>query len=306
VIFCGINRADLSSSEDWKLRHPSISAKDLGMGKKQEDTDTRKSALNGCSLIDTHCHLDMPAYVNDLDMVLEQAFTQHLKRIVTIGVDLMSSKSGIELARKHKQVSATIGIHPHDIDALQDKDYFALAKIYEDHAPHIVGFGEIGLDYFKNYSDVTKQRYHFRRQLDMANELKLPVIIHNREAEDDLLAILRQAQPLYQGGIMHCFSGNYAYARKILDLGMLISIPGIVTFKNSTTLQEVVRKIPLTSMVLETDGPFLAPQPFRGRRNEPAYLIHTALRIAEIRQIDVTLVAKQTTANAEKLFSFTD
>ena len=276
------------------------------MEKNNEDTNTRKSALDAGFLIDTHCHLDMPAYAADLDKVLERAFTQQVKRIITIGVDLQSSKNGVALARKHKQISATIGIHPHDVDTLQDEDYIALAKIYENQGAHIVGYGEIGLDYYKRYSDPTKQRHHFRKQLDMAHEFKLPVIIHNREAEDDILNILHQAQPLYQGGIMHCFSGDYSYARRILDLGMLISIPGIVTFKNSITLQEVVRNIPLTSMVLETDGPFLAPQPFRGKRNEPAYLIKTALKIAEIRQIDVSLVAKQTTANAEKLFSFTD
>ncbi len=276
------------------------------MDKKSEFTDKRKSVLDSSFLIDTHCHLDMPAYAVDLGKVLERAFSQHLKRIITIGIDLASSKSGIELARKHKQISATIGIHPHDVDMLREEDYNALEKLYGDHAPYIVGFGEIGLDYYKKYSDPARQRHHFRRQLDMAREFKLPVIIHNREAEDDILNILRHAQPLDQGGIMHCFSGDYAYARKILDLGMLISIPGIVTFKNSITLQEVARKIPLTSMVLETDGPFLAPQPFRGKRNEPAYLIHTAMKIAELRQIDVNLVAKHTTANAEKLFSFTD
>jgi TatD DNase family protein len=273
------------------------------MEKTNEDTDKRQTDLNGSCLIDTHCHLDMAVYAADLDNVLERAFTQHLKRIITIGIDLQSSKNGIEIARKHKQVSATIGIHPHDVDTLRDEDYFALAKIYEDQTTHIVGYGEIGLDYYKRYSDPTKQRHHFRRQLDLAHELKLPVIIHNREAEDDILNILRQAKPLYQGGIMHCFSGDYSYARRILDLGMLISIPGIVTFKNSITLQEVVRKIPLTSMVLETDGPFLAPHPFRGKRNEPSYLMKTALKIAELRQIDISLVAKQTTANAEKLFS---
>ena len=288
------------------MRPPTISAKELEMEKNQVDIDKRNSVLEDNVLIDTHCHLDMPAYATDFDQVLERAFTEHIKRIITIGVDLASSKNGIKIARKHKQISATIGIHPHDVETLQDEDYIVLAKIYEDHATHIVGYGEIGLDYYKRHSDPTKQRHHFRRQLDMAHELKLPVIIHNREAEDDILKILRQAQPLYQGGIMHCFSGDYSYAQRILDMGMLISIPGIVTFKNSITLQEVVRKIPLTSMVLETDGPFLAPHPFRGKRNEPAHLTQTALKIAELRQIEVSLVAKQTTANVEKLFSFAD
>lgn len=294
------------SDEEWKLRTPTISDKELRMEKKIKDTDAEESILKDCLLIDTHCHLDMPVYAADLEQVLDRAFTRYLKKIIAIGIDLPSSKNAVELARRHKQIHATIGIHPHDVDTVRNEDYTALMEIYENQATNIVGFGEIGLDYFKNYSDPAKQRQHFRRQLDIAHELKLPVIIHNREADDDILSILRQASPLYHGGIMHCFSSDYSYAQKILDLGMLISIPGIVTFKKSATMHDVVRNIPLTSMVLETDGPFLAPQPFRGKRNEPAYLIHTALKIAELRQIDVTLVAKQTTANAENLFSLTE
>lgn len=256
------------------------------------------------SLIDTHCHLDMPAFANDLDQVLNRAFSTHLKRIVTIGVDLASSLKAIGLATRTRRVSATIGIHPHDTESLSDRDYLALEKLYSIHSEVIVAFGEIGLDYYKMHSDPAKQRHHFHRQLDLAHELRLPVIIHNREADDDILAILRQVKPLAYGGIMHCFSGDYAFARKILDHGMLISIPGIVTFKNSITLQEVARNIPLSSMVLETDGPFLAPQPFRGKRNEPSFLEYTARKVAEIRQVDINLIASQTTANAEKLFSF--
>lgn len=276
------------------------------MANKAAIDKTWTSDLDRNVLIDTHCHLDMSDYIIDLDNVLVRAFSHHIKRIISIGIDLVSSKNAIELARKHPHIAATIGIHPHEVDLLSEDAYLDLEKIYLDHPTHIVGFGEIGLDYYKKYSDPAKQRHHFRKQLDMAREFKLPVIIHNRDANDDILKILRQAQPLDHGGVMHCFSGDYSYASKILDLGMLISIPGIVTFKNSIILQEVARKIPLTSMVLETDGPFLAPQPFRGKRNEPAYLIHTARKIAELRQIDVNLVATQTTTNAENLFSFTD
>jgi TatD DNase family protein len=258
------------------------------------------------SLIDTHCHLDMSAFADDLDQIIERAFSTSLKRIVTIGVDLPSSLKAIGLATRYRRISATIGIHPHDTEYLEDRDYLALEKLYVDHHEAIVGFGEIGLDYYKKHSDPAKQRHHFRKQLALAHELELPAIIHNREADDDIIAILQQGKPLDYGGIMHCFSGDYAFSRKILDLGMLISIPGIVTFKNSITLQEVAKNIPLSSMVLETDGPFLAPQPFRGKRNEPAFLEYTARKVAEIRQVDVSLVAMQTTANAEKLFSFPD
>jgi TatD DNase family protein len=276
------------------------------MVKELENIAGRQSAPHDNLLIDSHCHLDMSAYIPDLDKVLERAFTTFIKRIVSIGIDLQSSQNCIALARQHKQIFATIGIHPHEVELLDDKDYAALFELYEDHTPHIVGFGEIGLDYNKLHADPAKQRIHFRRQLEMARELNLPDIIHNRDADDDMYSILRQALPLAKGGIMHCFSGDYSFAQRVLDLGLMISVPGIVTFKNSKTMQEVTKKIPLSSMLLETDGPYLAPHPFRGKRNEPAYLIYTAEKIAELRQIDVDEVTKQTTANAEKLFSFRD
>lgn len=246
----------------------------------------------------------MTVYSADLDQVLDRALASHIKRIVTIGIDLPSSRDAVAIARKHKQVSATIGIHPHDVDNINDSDYTELERLYADNPEHIVGFGEIGLDYVKQHSDPSRQREHFRRQLDLAHRLKLPVIVHNREADDDTLSILRAAKPLDFGGIMHCFSGDVTFAQKVLDLGMLISIPGIATFKNASVLHEVVRHIPLASMVLETDGPFLAPHPFRGKRNEPAYVVFTAHKIAELRGIDVEQVSSQTTANAEKLFKF--
>ncbi|WP_240744091.1 TatD family hydrolase [Desulfopila sp. IMCC35006] len=255
-------------------------------------------------LIDTHCHLDMSAYSADLDQVLDRALANHIKRIVTIGIDLPSSRNAVAIARKYQQVSATIGIHPHDVDNIQDIDYQELERLYADHTEHIVGFGEIGLDYVKQHSAPSRQREHFRRQLDLANNLKLPVVIHNREADDDTLSILRAAKPLDYGGIMHCFSGDVVFAQKVLDLGMIISIPGIATFKNASVLHDVIRYIPLVSMVLETDGPFLAPHPFRGKRNEPAYVVYTAQKVAELRAIDMEKVSRQTTANAEKLFNF--
>lgn len=208
------------------------------------------------------------------------------------------------LAQKHKQVSATIGIHPHDVKNTTDEDYEFLKQLFLKHSKHIVGYGEIGLDYVKNYSPADKQQYHFAKQLKLASRLGLPVIIHNRNAETDTIGILKEAVPLSQGGIMHCFSGDYTFAKQVLDLGLLISIPGVVTFKNATILQEVVRKIPLTSLVVETDGPFLAPHPHRGKRNEPSLMLHTASKIAEIKNISIEEVARQTSLNGEKLFQF--
>lgn len=254
--------------------------------------------------IDTHCHLDMEAYSADLSQLLDRALASHVKRIVTIGIDLQSSRKAVTIAAKYQPVSATIGIHPHDVDNLKNSDYGELERLYSDHADQIVGFGEIGLDYVKQYSDPSRQREHFKRQLELAHALKLPVVVHNREADDDTLKILKATHPLVFGGIMHCFSGDITFAQKVRDLGMLISIPGIVTFKNAVVLHEVVRQIPLSSMVLETDGPFLAPHPFRGKRNEPSYLVYTAQKIAELRGIDVEQVSRQTTKNAEILFKF--
>ncbi len=266
--------------------------------------DKVSSCPEGCRLVDTHCHLDMDAFAEDLAEVVERAVIAGVDRIVTIGIDLPSSKKAITLAERYPQLSATLGIHPHDVERLDDNDYASLEKLFVDHRRHIVGYGEIGLDYYKNYSDPEAQRKHFAHQLDLAHDLKLPVIIHNRDADDDILNILHHAKPLEYGGIMHCFSSGLDFALKIIDLGLLVSIPGVVTFKNSHILQEAVKNIPLSSMVLETDGPFLAPHPFRGKRNEPSYVVYTARKIAELRETDLPVVAGQTTANAEKLFHF--
>lgn len=256
-------------------------------------------------IIDTHCHLDMEAYSDDLDEMLAHAFSGTIERIVTIGIDLRSSFDAVMIARKNPKISATIGIHPHEVESTNDNDYQRLQELYEKNSSYISGFGEIGLDYVKLHSPPDSQRNHFERQLDIADDLGLPVIVHNREADDDTLKILKRAKPLQQGGIMHCFSSNFEFAQKVLDLGMIISIPGTVTFKNAATIQDVVKKIPSSSFVVETDGPFLAPHPYRGKRNEPAALIYTVQKIAELRQTDVSQIAKQTTLNAQRLFNFT-
>ncbi len=252
--------------------------------------------------IDTHCHLDMKSYNEDLEQVIQRAKHCHLSHIITIGIDIKSSHLAVDLARMHPHIFATIGIHPHDVDNICADDYKILTNLYSSNKENIVGYGEIGLDYVKQYSDPDRQRKQFSRQLDLAHELKLPVVIHNREANDDTLKILQKSKPLNHGGIMHCFSGDYTFAKKIIDLGMLISIPGIVTFKNATTLHTVAEKIPLDKMIIETDGPFLAPHPYRGKRNEPAYVVYTAAKIAQLRKTDIDTIARHTTANASQLF----
>ncbi len=244
----------------------------------------------------------MGAFTDDRDHVLSIATDNNVKKIISIGIDLESSKAAIQIARKNAQVKATIGIHPHDVDNIDDTTYDSLAEIISQYSPYIAGYGEIGLDYFKKYSDPVNQKKHFAKQLDLAHEFGLPIIIHNRDATDDTLKILNKAKPFDHGGIMHCFSGNYAFACEIIDMGLLLSIPGIVTFKNATTLHDVVKKVPMSSLVLETDAPFLAPHPFRGKRNEPGYIPYIAQKVAEIRQISLKQVADKTTENAEKIF----
>lgn len=258
---------------------------------------------NNSYLIDTHCHLDMDAYDDDLNDVIEHAKQLNIRNIITIGVDIPSSIRALKIAQHYPAIYATIGVHPHEVDNLTDNNYEELRTLHQSDPNNIIGYGEIGLDYVKLYSKPTNQRTHFSRQLELAHELGLPVVIHNREAEADTLTILESQAPFTNSGIMHCFSGDYAFANRIIDLGMLISIPGIVTFKNATKLHEVVQKIPLEHMVVETDGPFLSPHPYRGKRNEPAHVLFTAAKIAEIKNLALEEVAYQTSLNATKLFN---
>jgi TatD DNase family protein len=253
-------------------------------------------------LVDTHCHLDMDAYANDLETVLQNAISHNIAAIISIGIDLASSAKAVELAKRHRMIAASVGIHPHDIDNITSATLSALADIVEQNREYIVGYGEIGLDYAKKYSLPENQRRQFRNQLDLANCLHLPVIIHDREAHEDVLAILKASGPLNYGGVLHCFSGDLDFARTCIDLGLHISIPGTVTYKNADTVREVAKNVPLTSLLLETDGPFLAPHPNRGKRNEPAFVLSTAQAVAELRGIALEDLAKQTSLNAKTLF----
>lgn len=254
------------------------------------------------SLVDTHCHLDMDEYAADLDDVIDRARHQKVDRIITIGIDLESSKKAIALARKYPGISASVGVHPHNLPAATDNCYADILGLVRENRDVVVGYGEIGLDYVKNYHPPELQRRHFRLQLDMARTAALPVIIHDREAHDDILRILDDSGPLPAGGVMHCFSGDYRLASTLIDRGLRISIPGVVTFKNAASLQEVARKVPLSSLLLETDGPFLAPHPWRGKRNEPSYVLYTAARVAELRGISLSSLARATSENAAALF----
>ncbi len=254
-------------------------------------------------LIDSHCHLDMEAYHDDLQDVLLRAQNNQIQHLITIGIDLQSSEKAIQLAQRHSHISATIGVHPHDVAHASQEVYQSLGDLVERHRHHIVGYGEIGLDYFKNYADPTIQKKHFVFQLGYAKELGLPIVIHDRNAHNDILQILKKEELPEKGGVMHCYSGDLDFAKKVLDLGLYISIPGVVTFKNAQELQDVARKVPLERMLVETDSPFLSPHPRRGKRNEPTMVLYTAAKIAELRDISLEDVARQTTENCCNLFN---
>ena len=254
------------------------------------------------ALIDSHCHLDMNEYRDDLDLVLERAATHGVKGVVTIGIDLASSQAAVAIAKNYHGVRATIGIHPHDAGKSTRRDLEDLAELAAE--PEVVAYGEIGLDYVKQYSDVDVQRALFLEQLNLAKELQLPVVIHDREAHEDCLKYIRAAGPFEHGGIMHCFSGDMEYARKLMDCNFHISIPGIITYKKADQMQGVAKQVPLERLLVETDGPFLAPVPYRGKRNEPLFTLYTAQAIADIRQTSLEEIAVSTTKNCCELFNY--
>lgn len=255
----------------------------------------------GYGLIDSHCHLDMENSQDDIDNLIDSAKQCQINTIMTIGIDLASSQQAVELAHTYPGVYASVGIHPHSAEDGDDTVYQQLQELAV--SEKVVAYGEIGLDYAKQYAPVERQRGEFARQLTLAKELELPIIIHDRDAHGDTLQILKEQGPFPAGGVMHCFSGEITFAHQVLDLGLYISIPGIVTFKNASDLQKVAQEIPLDRMLLETDGPFLTPVPFRGKRNRPEYLLYTAAMVAELRGITIDQVAWQTSLNTRKLFS---
>lgn len=264
---------------------------------------TADTTANTTYLIDTHCHLDMGAYSDDLETILLNCSAHGVRAVITIGIDTESSHQAVRLAARFSMVWATVGIHPHDVGNIDNSDLAEISALIKQQKDKVVGYGEIGLDYVKKYSPADVQKKYFSRQLDLAKEHNLPVIIHDREAHADILDILKAHGPFDNGGILHCFSGDLKYAKQILDLGFHISIPGIVTFKNAKELKNVAANIPLDRLLLETDGPFLAPDPYRGKRNEPLYLLYTAAEIARLRGITLEQTAQATTRNALQLFT---
>lgn len=253
-------------------------------------------------LIDTHCHIHDSAYHHDREEVIERARENGVVCQIAIGSgeQLKSARDAIELAERHDDIYATVGIHPHDASTCREEVFDEIER-WTEH-PRVVGLGEVGLDFYRNLSPPEVQKEVFRRLLRMANEKDLPIVIHDRDAHRETLEILKSEGVGNGGGVMHCFSGDYPFAKACLDLGFLISISGVVTFKNAGSLREVVQKLKVEQMVVETDSPYLAPTPYRGKRNEPGYVRHVAETIAELKGLSLEDVGRITTWNARRLF----
>ncbi len=249
-------------------------------------------------LIDTHAHLNLGDYKKDLEDVLKRAQEAGVQSIINVGIDLKTSIKALELAHAYEGLWATGGIHPHEVKKATEETYATLRALLAD--KKMVAVGEIGLDYAKEYSPREIQAEHFVRQLALAKELGLPVVIHSREASPDIMHLLRQELP--EKFVFHCYAGSLEEAREILDLGGFISITGIVTFPKAENIRRIVSYVPLERLMIETDCPFLAPVPFRGKRNEPAFVRYVAEKIAEIKGISLEKCAQQTTENARKFF----
>ena len=250
-------------------------------------------------LIDTHAHLDGGAYADDLDQVLTRASAADVGVIVSAGQDEATSIASLVLADAHPLVTPAVGVHPHEAKSAGDLRWLEL--LLGD--PRVAAAGEMGLDYHYDFSPRDVQRVVFERQLDMAGERGLPVIIHCRESENDIAAILRARFARGRLGVVHCFTGSYEWGKQLIDeFGVFLGIGGAVTFKNAKELHDAAARLPLDHLVLETDSPFMSPVPHRGKRNEPAYLPLTCARVAELRGCAPDEIAMATTANARRLF----
>jgi TatD DNase family protein len=252
-------------------------------------------------LFDTHAHLHFPEFGEDLDAVLERARAAGVAAMVTVGTDRETNPAAVALAERLTGVYATVGIHPHDAADATEDDVAAMERLSRSSAK-VLALGEMGLDFFRDLSPRPRQREMFRRQLALARALGKPVVVHCREAHAETLDILAGERVGEVGGVMHCFSGDVAVAKRCLDLGLMISLAGPVTYRNARALPEVARFVPDDRLVMETDCPFLPPHPHRGRRNEPAWMTLTAERIAELRGVDGDALGDTVTRNAAALF----
>ena len=251
------------------------------------------------SLVDSHCHIPMIEGESSVADIINEALQNDVGHMLCVSVELSSFPEILSLARQYPSVSASVGVHP-NTQMDEEIEVEKLAEMASDKA--VVAIGETGLDYFRSEGELEWQRQRFRRHIAAAKEVKKPLIIHCREAKEDVLQILAEEKACETGGVMHCFVEDWETAKKAMDLNFLISFSGIVTFKNAQPLKEVAKQVPLDRLLVETDAPYLAPVPFRGKTNQPAYVKHVAEHIAELRGISYEEIADITTQNFFRLF----
>lgn len=248
--------------------------------------------------IDSHAHLDL---LPDLPAVLAAAHQAGVEQIVTIGVDLASSRAAVALAAAQAQVFASVGLHPHDAEQADAAYWRELETLARQARP--VAIGECGLDFYRDLSPRSAQFEAFARQIALARELNLPLVVHDRQAHAETAALLAEHDAGQVGGVLHCFSGDLDLARKVLDLGFSLGVTGVITYKNAQALRDLVRLAPIERLLIETDCPYLTPEPWRGKPNQPAYVARTCAGLAQALERPVEEVAALTTANARRLFA---
>lgn len=251
-------------------------------------------------LVDTHCHFNNSQFAGDISECLERAETAGVHQMLVVGYDLESSRAAVALAERENRLYAAVGVHPHDAKSWTDQ---AEAQIrgWADH-PRVVAIGEIGLDYYRDLSPRPIQSDIFRKQMLMARECGLPVIIHCRDAYSDTLRILDDEGAEDTGGVMHCWAGSVDEAQQTVTLGLMLGFGGTLTYKGSDAIRQAAQTVPLETLLVETDAPYLSPMPLRGKRNEPAYTRIVAERLAELRELSLDDIARVTTANAHRCF----
>jgi TatD DNase family protein len=249
--------------------------------------------------IDSHCHLNFPGLTGDIDAILANMSANQVTHALCVSVDLLSFPQVLDLAERYDNLYASVGVHP-DYELESEPTRLELVRLAQH--PKVIAIGETGLDYYRLTGDMEWQRKRFRTHIQAARECGKPLIIHTRSAAQDTLRIMAEEEAMVAGGVMHCFTENLEVARKAVELGFYISFSGILTFKNATIIKEVARNIPLDRILIETDSPYLAPAPFRGKTNQPAYVKHVAEEIARLRNISLEEVGESTSRNFKRLF----
>ncbi|MDA9101414.1 TatD family hydrolase [Omnitrophica bacterium] len=253
-------------------------------------------------LIDTHVHLHFPDFDSDRTAMIERARRAGVEKFITVGTDLTTSRQALELAESHTDVFAAAGIHPHEAGVATEQDFQGMTEILKH--PKVVALGEVGLDFFRNHSSREDQERIFRRFLKIHSETGKPLIIHCRDAYEHLEAVLRDELPMPVAGVMHCFSSDAKRALKFLEMGFYISFAGTLTYKKNDELREACAACPVEKLLVETDAPYLAPQPQRGKRNEPAFVAETLKEAARVKQMPAEQLGPIILDNARKLFRY--